>query len=35
LTVDYLLDEFFVDGALYLPDFEWGEQRCDNSWAAH
>ena len=22
LTVDYLLDEFFVDGALYLPDFE-------------
>jgi hypothetical protein len=22
LTVDYLLDEFFVDGALYIPDFE-------------
>jgi hypothetical protein len=25
LTVDYLIDEFFVDGALQLQDVEWGE----------
>jgi hypothetical protein len=35
LTVDYLIDEFFVDGALQLHDVELEEQQCDNLRAVH